>query len=319
MPYIVAARPTKMAMTGTLKATEDKGVYLIKATRVGAHAYTWDGYALAWTLEALQDCAESWTFGTVSVNHNGKSYGTIESSWFEDPFVYMKIKVNDELDGWIARNIGDGGVGVSIEADLVEADYNALSILKARGTGVAVVLYPERPACSSEEGCGIVAADNAGGAAVEAGTPDTDIVSMKDDIKIEAGNMVDVVENKAPEMDEKLTAAIAEKERLAARVAELEAANAAMVAKEKETILASIGDKVGDLTAYKDMKVCELRLAAKVIADYEAVLDRVSEVSSGAEGDAILATETPIPKEKEQATVEATLKDVEARTGIKLT
>lgn len=324
-PTMKASVPRKMAMTGTLKATEDKGVYLIKATRVGAHAYTWDGYALTWTKEALVDCAESWTFGTVSVNHDGKTYGTIDAAWFDDPFVYHRIRVNEELDGWIERNIESGGVGVSIEAELLEADYDTLSILKARGTGVAIVLYPERPACSSEEGCGIVPPvadsepDDEPSVASVSGSAHTDRESMIQGANEMTENEDVTIKVEANESAE-LTAIIAERDKLAAKVAELEAANAALIAKERADILASIRDKVGEHYAdFEDMTVCELRLVAKAIAAYESTLDLVPEVSSGATGDAIMATEAPAPDEAEKAKVEATLKDLEGRLGIKLT
>jgi hypothetical protein len=92
----------------------------------------------------------------------------------------------------------------------------------------------------------------------------------------------------------------------------------ALIAKEKVGILAALKAKVGEKFAdYEGMKVCELRLCAKVIADYEATLEKVPEVSSGASGTAIQATETPVPADKKKEQVQAALKVAEAALGRK--
>jgi cation transport regulator ChaB len=135
---------------------DDFGVLEITATKVGAGAFTAGGQAVSWTERALKKAAPTWVMGNVSVNHNGKFYGRIIASWLENGLLKMVVKVNDQLKGWLKKFGKD--IGVSIEAISVKLNKK-FEVVDARGTGVTFVFPPEIPACTIEEGCGIVATE----------------------------------------------------------------------------------------------------------------------------------------------------------------
>lgn len=135
---------------------DEFGVLEIVATKVGAGAFTGNGQAVSWTEKALKKAAPTWLMGNVSVNHNGKYYGRIIASFFENGLVRMTVKVNEQLKGWLKKFGKD--VGVSIEATSVKLNKK-FDITDAKGTGVTFVFPPETPACDIKEGCGIVATE----------------------------------------------------------------------------------------------------------------------------------------------------------------
>lgn len=163
---IQATQITKTEMNGSvldIKAIntdliDDFGVVEIIATMVGAHAYTGDGLAVRWTEDALTAAQETWRFTRVSINHNNRSYGRVLASFLDGKLLRMVVKVDDTLKAWI-KKAGEM-IGVSIEAINVKIDEKTSDILSATGSGVTFVFPDHTPACTIDEGCGIVGADN---------------------------------------------------------------------------------------------------------------------------------------------------------------
>jgi len=133
---------------------DDDNLFEIVATRVGAKAFTNDGYIVTWRDDTLNKMAVSWTGGAVTANHSPtKQYGSILASWYESPEVHQLLWVNDEMKGWITRN-REFGLGVSIEAN--EIEHKDGEIMGAHGTATTIVFPPHDPACSPNEGCKIM-------------------------------------------------------------------------------------------------------------------------------------------------------------------
>lgn len=135
-----------------IEGGKSSNIVWVKATKVGAKAYTSLGLAVEFTKEALEANHSSWKGGIVTVNHKKHVAGGILKTKFADPFVMMAVRVDDPK---LKTMIRAGSVdGVSIEAEDVQLEGDKITAF--RGTGISFVVYPERPACDDTEGCGIM-------------------------------------------------------------------------------------------------------------------------------------------------------------------
>lgn len=146
-----------------MRSFEEKeaGVFTIKAAKVGSASYNWIGEKLTFSEESLKNYAHTWAGGIITLNHMyvDDDNSMILSSKFNpsDQMVYMDIKVANEMTAERIR--AKEPTGVSIEANVV-GDTPDGEILAFTGTGVSIVFYPDQPACSVEEGCGIISIQN---------------------------------------------------------------------------------------------------------------------------------------------------------------
>lgn len=121
--------------------------------KVGTKAYSSTGKAFTLTKCALESGAESWKGGIITVNHQVREKGFISKAWFEDPFVYAKL---DELSAEAVESVNSAAFrGVSQECEPLE--IKSTNVTKLNGSGLTLVFYPHKPACSREMGCGVVA------------------------------------------------------------------------------------------------------------------------------------------------------------------
>ena len=136
---------------------DDFNIVEIVATKVGAKAYTEEGRALTWTKQGLQAAEKTWRLTDASVNHDEETFeGKILASFLDGDLLRMVLKVTDKLKAWI-KSAGKL-IGVSIEAINVKINKD-YEIISAVGDGVTFVFPPHEPACGTDEGCGIVAAE----------------------------------------------------------------------------------------------------------------------------------------------------------------
>jgi regulator of replication initiation timing len=160
-----------------------------------------------------------------------------------------QVRVSDDLDGWIYRN--PAHIGVSIEA--TDTTFSGDNIVKATGTGVTFVFPPFKPACSIEEGCGVAGANTEEPVtekqSVTADEPAGD--SMSETIEATMKELADI---KAKLVDsEAVSAALkVENDKLVAFKTEV-------IENERKALLAQLGVKIGDVVAYEQSTVCELK------------------------------------------------------------
>lgn len=116
----------------------------------GTKSFDAKGKEYTITSEALDSSFDSWVGGIVTVNHKLKTQGIISEVWREDEFVYGTITgLSDE-----AVEIIDSPAyrGVSQESTRTETD--GTNVNKLVGTGITLVVFPEKPACDIADGCG---------------------------------------------------------------------------------------------------------------------------------------------------------------------
>jgi len=146
-----------------VRAFEEKepGVFTIRAAKVGSASYNWIGEKLIFSEDSLVNYAHTWAGGIITLNHMyvDDENSMILSSEFKpsDKMVYMDIKVANEMTAERIR--AKEPTGVSIEANIV-GDTSDGEIIAFTGTGVSIVFYPDQPACTAEEGCGIISTTN---------------------------------------------------------------------------------------------------------------------------------------------------------------
>lgn len=123
----------------------------IPFVRDGTNAFNGTGKKFTITSEALENDHATWQGGIVTVNHKVKEQGLISKTWYESPYAYAEITgLTDE-----AMSIVQSPAyrGVSQESTAISSDKDG-NVSKLKGTGITLVVYPEKPACSIEAGCG---------------------------------------------------------------------------------------------------------------------------------------------------------------------
>ena len=117
----------------------------------GTKAMNVNGRVSTITSEALDSSFDTWVGGIVTVNHMFKEQGLISEVWRDGEFVYGTLTgLSDEA----VEVIGSPAYrGVSQESIAVEEDGS--NVTKLQGTGVTIVVYPKKPACNLNDGCGV--------------------------------------------------------------------------------------------------------------------------------------------------------------------
>ena len=111
-----------------------------------------DATGKAWTItsDALDSSWDTWIGGIVTVNHRIKEKGIMSEVSRDGEFVYATLSgLSDEAIDVINSKAYRG---VSQESIVVSHDGDNITSL--RGTGVTIVVYPGKPACPLEDGCG---------------------------------------------------------------------------------------------------------------------------------------------------------------------
>lgn len=117
----------------------------------GTNAFNGAGKKFTITSEALENDHASWQGGIVTVNHKVKEKGIISKTWYDSPYAYAEITgLSDEAMSIIQS---PAYRGVSQESTSISSDKDG-NVSKLKGTGITLVVYPEKPACSIDAGCG---------------------------------------------------------------------------------------------------------------------------------------------------------------------
>lgn len=139
------------------KPTIEGNSVTLPIVKVGTKAYSSTGKAFTLTKCALESGAESWTDGIATVNHKVKVDGQISNAWFEDPYVYatfegLSQEMIDVINSPAYR-------GVSQESQPLK--LNGTDVTDLQGTGCTFVIFPEKPSCTMDSGCGVLASTEA--------------------------------------------------------------------------------------------------------------------------------------------------------------
>lgn len=138
------------SMISTKPDIKDNSI-TIPFVKCGTVAYNGVGHKFTIMSEALENDHATWQGGIVTVNHKVKEKGLISKTWYESPYAYAEITgLTDE-----AMSIVQSPAyrGVSQESTAITTDKKG-NISKLKGTGITLVIYPEKPACSIDAGCG---------------------------------------------------------------------------------------------------------------------------------------------------------------------
>lgn len=131
----------------------DPETYIVKAIKVGTVAHNILGEPFTATEEWLHAHADNWTGGKLIANHYGAgspAHADIERSWFDGEFELMQL-TNMNPDTERRMNNGEH-TGFSF--DMVGSLDNPDDM---KGTNLSILFYPHNPACSVEDGCGLMA------------------------------------------------------------------------------------------------------------------------------------------------------------------
>ncbi|NPE30667.1 hypothetical protein HNV12_22465 [Methanococcoides sp. SA1] len=135
------------------KPTIEGNSITLPIVKVGTKAYSSTGKAFTLTKCVLESGAESWKDGIVTVNNKAKVDGKIADAWFKDPYVYATFEgLSDETIDIINS---PAYRGVSQESTPLK--LNGTNVLELAGTGSTFVFYPEKPSCTMNAGCGVIA------------------------------------------------------------------------------------------------------------------------------------------------------------------
>ena len=138
------------SMISTKPDVKDNSI-TIPFVKDGTVAFNGAGKKFTITSEALENDHTTWQGGIVTVNHKVKEKGLISKTWYDSPFAYAEITgLSDE-----AMSIVQSPAyrGVSQESTSITTDKKG-NVTKLKGTGITLVVYPEKPACDMGAGCG---------------------------------------------------------------------------------------------------------------------------------------------------------------------
>ena len=143
--------------TGTIaKATDgDSNIYEVIGAVVGSRCFDSEGNPYFFTEAALKAHSSSWSDGIITLNHVQQDAGTIVSAQYDDSTKGVRFKILLGNEDTAKRVDNKEPTGVSIEAMITDVGEGN-TIQAFEGTGIAVVFYPDQPACPLSEGCGIL-------------------------------------------------------------------------------------------------------------------------------------------------------------------
>lgn len=139
---------------------EEDNSIVIPLCRIGTLAQDESGKIFKLTEAALESGAPSWKGGNVRVGHKYPEQGTISEAWYEKPFAMGRIEGLTSSMREIMKT--PAYMGVSQESiplrigklEMIQG-HEVWGVDEVKGTGVSIMLYPERPACPLEAGCGV--------------------------------------------------------------------------------------------------------------------------------------------------------------------
>ena len=142
--------------------------------KVGTKAYDAEGIKYTLTKDALENGAESWGGGRITVNHSVKEKGTISEAWFDHPYVYATL---DDLSDEAVEAVNSKAYrGVSQESHPLTVDKDG-NVTELEGVGVTLVFYPHTPACTQKMGCGVPIASTVADANADEERHDFDVAT----------------------------------------------------------------------------------------------------------------------------------------------
>ncbi|MCK5012731.1 MAG: hypothetical protein KAS66_02840 [Candidatus Omnitrophica bacterium] len=170
------------SMMSTKPDVKDNSI-TIPFVKDGTTAFNGAGKKFTITSEALENDHTTWQGGIVTVNHKVKEKGLISKTWYDSPFAYAEIiGLSDE-----AMSIVQSPAyrGVSQESTSITTDKNG-NVTKLKGTGITLVVYPEKPACDMGAGCGELIAS------ALVGSDSNDYIKVDVAVKNNSENMVKI-------------------------------------------------------------------------------------------------------------------------------
>lgn len=153
-------------LSEAIQTTQDS--IIVPIVKAGTLARGLDNRIYRVTDQALRDYANTWQNGRFDINHKDIEPGNIRKAWYENGFVMA------ELEGMTqeAKDILNSPAysGMSQECDPIEVSdtpetvgsHQVYDIIRLKGRGVAMMLYPHKPQCPLEEGCGVVVSEDVG-------------------------------------------------------------------------------------------------------------------------------------------------------------
>jgi len=150
-PETQSTCPQKEIILSSIPVFKDNDL-IIPFVRDGTKAFGKDGKEYTITSEALDRDFKSYENGHITANHKQLETGRISEVWRQKPFVYGRITgLTDELRELI---LSKAYKGVSQESTAVSVTESG-DVTSLKGLGTTLVFYPEIPACSPLQGCGI--------------------------------------------------------------------------------------------------------------------------------------------------------------------
>ncbi len=156
------------------KKSED-GLITVVMAMVGSVAYdSWSGNKYKFTKDSLEKDTISWKYAKPTLGHRMDDTGVIMDAKFEDPKALGYVKLDNPTTLKMIDTEAFTGVSQECEVmesvettskDLLEAHKDRLweldgqrtfDIKSFKGVGISFLWYPDTPACTKEEGCGIM-------------------------------------------------------------------------------------------------------------------------------------------------------------------
>ncbi|WP_406660895.1 hypothetical protein V7O66_13810 [Methanolobus sp. ZRKC3] len=154
--------------------------------KAGTKARGADGKIYTIVQDAINSSAETFTGGTISINHRVREEGNIIKSWQEGDTIMATVGGLTQKCVDIVNSPAYNGVSQeSINATITDGG----EVVKLQGSGLAFVIYPETPGCPLEMGCGIPIASSIAAVSDDEDRHDFDVAA-----KNNAGKLVKIRE-----------------------------------------------------------------------------------------------------------------------------
>lgn len=270
-----------------MASVDEPKIHKIRATKVGANAFTSNGIMATWSKEGIESLLGTGENGRAVTNHSGNVVGHIvDGVEVIDDAVYMNVEIDsDSFEPWVKDNVDK--MGVSIEVDNIKLNDDN-EIVNGEVTGISFTMPGNSSLCTIEDGCKVIASVD--------DTLRTNITegSIDDNTAVEDDNMTDDVVSKADfdALQEKYDSLVAENDAVKADYMSAKASLEDFVAKEKAKGLTALASLIGDeaAKAYEDCTICEINRTCEAVEMYKAKVDDVEE-GSGASAKASLNVE----------------------------
>jgi cation transport regulator len=133
----------------------DNGTW-IAFLKAGQLAEDSNGKKYRITRKAIEDGYLSFKDGYININHQDKIRGKIADVKLDNEFAYAKLDGIDQEALDVINSIAYKGVSQqSQNIEAIPCDDGLTDVLKLKGNGLAIALYPKQPGCNLDHGCGI--------------------------------------------------------------------------------------------------------------------------------------------------------------------